>query len=158
MVEEEEKIIEEVPIGIKREKGFDKEKWAPKTELGKKVKSGEISNIEEIFDRGYKILEPQIVDALMPDLESDLISVGQSKGKFGGGKRSIWKQTQKKTKEGNVQKFTAITITGNKDGYIGIGKGKSKETVPAREKSIRNAKINLITISRGCGSWDCRCK
>src|SRR3989338_978156 len=154
MVEEEEKIIEEVPIGIKREKGFDKEKWAPKTELGKKVKSGEISNIEEIFDRGYKILEPQIVDALMPDLESDLLSVGQSKGKFGGGKRSIWKQTQKKTKEGNKMKFSTLIIVGNKDGYVGIGIGKSKETMPAREKALKKAKINVIRIKRGCGSWE----
>src|SRR3990167_5360482 len=154
MVEEEEKIIEEVTIGIKREKGFDKEKWAPKTELGKKVKSGEISNIEEIFDRGYKILEPQIVDALMPDLESDLISVGQSKGKFGGGKRSIWKQTQKKTKEGNKMKFSTLMVVGNKDGYVGIGVGSSNETMPAKEKSLRKAKLNLIRIRRGCGSWE----
>src|SRR3989338_8252745 len=151
MVEEEEKIIEEVPIGIKREKGFDKEKWAPKTELGKKVKSGEISNIEEIFDRGYKILEPQIVDALMPDLESDLISVGQSKGKFGGGKRSIWKQTQKKTKEWNKMKFSTLTVIGNKDGYVGIGVGSSNETMPAREKSLRKAELKLTPAPKGTG-------
>ena len=84
--------------------------------------------------------------------------VGQSKGKFGGGKRSIWRQTQKKTAEGNKPKFAALAIVGNKNGYVGIGYGKSKETVPAREKAIRKAKLNLIKIRRGCGSWECGCK
>ena len=158
MVEEEkiidEKIIEEVPIGIKRDKGFDREKWIPKTEIGRKIKSGEITGIEEVFDNGYKILEPQVVDALLPDIESDLISIGQSKGKFGGGKRSIWKQTQKKTKEGNKIKFSILTVIGNKNGYVGIGVGSSNETMPAKEKALRRAKLNIIRIRRGCGSWE----
>jgi small subunit ribosomal protein S5 len=148
------KSIEEAPQGIKKEKGFDKESWIPKTELGKKIKLGEITSIEEVFDKGYRILEPQITDILLPNLESNLISIGQSKGKFGGGKKSIWKQTQKKTKEGNKMKFSTFIIVGNKDGYVGIGMGSSKETMPAREKALRNAKVNVIRIKRGCGSWE----
>jgi small subunit ribosomal protein S5 len=148
---------EEVPTGIVKTKEFDKEAWQPKTELGKKVKSGEIKNIDEILDKGFKILEPEIVDILVPNLQSDLLAIGQSKGKFGGGKRSIWRQTQKKTKEGNKPKFGTLAVVGNKNGYIGIGYGKSKETVPAREKAIKQAKINLIKIRRGCGSWECNC-
>ena len=35
-----------------------------------------------------------------------------------------------------------------------MGYGKSKETVPAREKALRNAKINLFSIYRGSGSWE----
>ena len=151
---EEEKIIEEAPIGIKKEKEFNWDKWAPKTELGRKIKSKEITNIEEVFNKGYKILEPQVVDALISNIESDLISVGQSKGKFGGGKKSIWRQTQKKTKEGNKIKFSILTVIGNKDGYVGIGAGSSNETMPAKEKALRRAKLNLIRIRRGCGSWE----
>ena len=147
-------IPNEAPKGIRKDQGFDKDSWTPKTELGRKVKSQEITDIAEIFDKGYKIIEPQIVDMLLPNLESELISVGQSKGKFGGGKRSIWKQTQKKTKEGNKLKFLTFTVVGNKDGYIGIGIGSSKETMPAREKALRKAKVNLIQIKRGCGSWE----
>ena len=128
--------------------------WVPKTELGKKVKSGEITEIDNVLDSGMKILEPQIVDVLLPDLEYDLITVGQSKGKFGGGKRSIWKQTQKKTSEGNKPKFSTIAIVGNRNGYVGLGRGKAKETVPAREKAIRNAKLSLMKLRRGCGSWE----
>lgn len=144
--------------GIRRlEKTFDKEKWKPKTELGKKVKSGEITNINQILFTGQKILEPEIVDTLLPDLQYDLLTIGQSKGKFGGGKRSIWKQTQKKTREGNKPKFSTLAVVGNKDGYVGVGKGKAKETVPAREKAIRQAKLNIIPVVRGCGSWECGC-
>lgn len=128
--------------------------WIPKTEIGKKVKSGEIKDIDEILDSGRKILEPEIVDVLLPNLEHELITVGQSKGKFGGGKRSIWKQTQKKTSEGNKPKFSTVAIVGNKSGYVGVGRGKAKETVPAREKAIRNAKLSIMKIRRGCGSWE----
>ncbi len=136
---------------------FDKEAWQPRTTLGRKVKSGEIKSIDEILDGGFKILEPEIIEALLPNLELDLIKIGQSKGKFGGGKRSIWKQTQKKTKEGNKPQFSTLAIAGNRDGYVGIGCGKAKETVPAREKAFRNAKLNVIKIRRGCGSWECSC-
>ncbi len=134
------------------------EEWIPKTELGKKVAAGEITDIDEILNESKKILEYQIVDRLVPNLESTLLNVGQSKGKFGGGKRSIWRQTQKKTKEGNRIKFGTFALVGNKDGYFGIGFAKSKETVPAREKAIRRAKLNLIKVKKGCGSWDCGCK
>ena len=133
------------------------EKWVPKTDVGKKVKAGEIKSIDEIIDSGARILESEIVDCLVPNLEYDLIAIGQSKGKFGGGKRSIWKQTQKKTKEGNKPKFATVAIIGNRDGYIGLGYGKAKETVPAREKAIRNAKLSIMKIRRGCGSWACGC-
>ncbi len=143
--------------GIRKERAFDKEKWTPKTALGHRVKSGEIKTLDEILDKGEAILESEIIDMLLPTLESDLLSIGQSKGKFGGGKRSIWKQTQKKSCEGNKPSFSTLAVIGNKNGYVGIGLGKAKETVPAREKATRKAKLNVIKIKRGCGSWDCEC-
>lgn len=133
------------------------ENWVPKTELGQKVRTGEVKNISEIIDRGKRILEAEIVDSLIPNLETSMIGIGQSKGKFGGGKRSIWKQTQKKTSEGNKPKFATAIAVGNKRGYIGLGKGKSKETVPAKEKALRTAKLNIIKVRMGCGSWECGC-
>jgi small subunit ribosomal protein S5 len=143
----------EPPRGVaKRE--FDKEAWKPRTDIGQKVKSNEIKTMEDVMNSGLKILEPEIVDALVPELESEFVDVGQSKGKFGGGKRSIWRQTQKKTKEGNKPKFTTMILVGNKNGYVGLGRGKAKETMPAREKALRQAKLSLIKIIRGCGSWE----
>lgn len=154
-VEVEEKAVKEE---LKESKpAFDKENWKPKSETGRKVKSGEITNIKEILDKGLKILEPEITECLLPDLKSDLLLIGQSKGKFGGGQRRVFKQTQKKTREGNKPKFATLAVVGNENGYVGIGYGKSKETVPAREKAVRNAKLNLIKIRRGCGSWQCGC-
>ena len=137
---------------------FDVESWKPKTELGNRVKLKEIKNIDEILNKGIKILEQEIVDVLLPTLEKDLLLIGQSKGKFGGGQRRVFKQTQKKSPEGNKPQFATYAIVGNKNGYVGVGYGKAKETVPAREKSFRKAKLNLLKIKRGCGSWQCNCK
>ncbi len=140
-----------------KEPVFDKEAWNPKTTIGKKVKSGEITKIDEILDNGLKILEPEIIDALLPNLKTELLLIGQSKGKFGGGQRRVFRQTQKKTSEGNKPNFAAYAVIGNGNGYVGIGYGKSRETVPAREKALRNAKLSIIKIKRGCGSWQCSC-
>jgi small subunit ribosomal protein S5 len=151
---EEETIIKEE---LKKKRQFDVEGWHPKTEVGKLIKRGEIKNLQEILSKGKKIMEAEIVDILMPEMETDLLLIGQSKGKFGGGQRRIFRQTQKKTKEGNKPKFATYALVGNRNGIVGVGYGKSKETVPAREKSLRNAKLNVIMIRRGCGSWQCNC-
>ena len=132
--------------------------WDPKTSLGKKVKKGDITSIDFVLDNNLPILEEQIVDALIPDLQSDLLLVGQSKGKFGGGQRRVFKQTQRKTCEGNKPSFATLAVVGNMNGYVGVGYGKSKETVPSREKSVRNAKLHIIKVTRGCGSWQCGCR
>ena len=133
--------------------GFDKTAWNPRTSVGMRVKSGEITHIDQILDARDRILEAEIVDALMPGLKTELLMVGQAKGKFGGGQKRVFKQTQKKTKEGNKPNFSTFALVGNEDGYVGMGYGKAKETVPAREKSIRNAKLNIIKIRRGNGTW-----
>lgn len=143
--------------GFKREtKESIIESWVPKTKLGVDVKNGKIKNIDEILDKKQKILEPEIVDSLV-NLETDLVSIGQSKGKFGGGKRRAWRQTQRKTKEGNVPTFSAMAVVGDGNGHIGIGEGRSMETLPARDKAIRKAKLNLIKIRRTCSAFDCDC-
>jgi len=131
--------------------------WKPRTTLGASVKNKEIVNIDDILDQSKRILEAEIVDSLLT-IEQDLLLIGQSKGKFGGGARRVFRQTQKKTMEGNKPKFSTVSVVGDNNGHIGIGFGKAKETVPAREKSIRKAKLNVFKIRRGCGSWECGCK
>ena len=157
IIKEPEEIVE--PVRRKRYEGPTKEeilgKWIPKTKIGRLVQSKEIKNIDEVLDN-YKILEPEIVDTLL-NLKSDLLSIGQMKGKFGGGKRTSRKQTQKKTAEGNVPTFSIVAIVGDENGIFGLGKGRAKETVPAKEKALRKAKLNIIKITRGCGSFDCSC-
>jgi small subunit ribosomal protein S5 len=133
------------------------EAWEPKTKLGEEVKSGKIKDIDEILKSNRKILEAEISDYLLP-LKSDLISIGQSKGKFGGGKRRAWRQTQRKTEEGNVPTFSAMAVVGDENGHVGYGYGNSMETLPARDKSLRKAKLNIIKVQRGCSGFDCDCK
>ena len=50
-----------------------------------------------------------------------------------------------------------MCIVGDQDGYFGLGYGRSKETLPARAKAARKAKLNIVKIKRGCGSFDCVC-
>lgn len=130
--------------------------WVPKTKLGLEVKSGKIKSIDEILESNRKILESQIVDKLV-QLKIDLIAQGQAKGKFGGGKRRAWRQTQRITKEGGVLTFSAMAVVGDENGHVGIGKGRAGETLPARDKATRKAKLNIIKISRSCAAFDCNC-
>jgi small subunit ribosomal protein S5 len=130
--------------------------WEPKTAIGRDVKNGKMKDIDAILSGKRKILEPEIVDSLIA-VEKDLLLVGQSKGKFGGGKRRAWRQTQKKTKEGNILTFSSLAIVGDRNGHVGVGMGKSRETLPSREKAVRDAKLNLIRVRRGCGHFDCSC-
>jgi small subunit ribosomal protein S5 len=171
-VEERVADAERAGVGVKQEKDMtfaekraerekveQKEKlaaWVPKTQIGKDVKTGKEKDIDAVLDGKKKVLEPEVFDYLL-QLENDLISIGQAKGKFGGGKRRAWRQTQKKTKEGNILTFSAMAVVGDKKNHVGLGQGKAKETLPAREKAIRNAKLNLVKINRGCGAFNCSC-
>ncbi len=131
--------------------------WVPKTELGRAVRAGKIKNIDEVLDSGQKIMEPEIVDLLVSGLRTDTLFIGQAKGKFGGGKRRAFRQTQKKTKEGNVLTFGVMAVVGDGHGHIGLGYGRAGETLPAKEKAIRKAKLNIVKVARGCASFDCSC-
>ena len=156
--EKKNEILEEKKKTLSREevRALDKAQearnalasWIPKTELGKLVKSKKIKDIDIILSKHKKILEAEIVDSLIP-IEFDLLLAGQAKGKFGGGKRRAWRQTQRKTMEGNVVTFSCLAVAGDRNGHVGIGLGKAKETLPAREKAIRKAKLNIIKILRG---------
>jgi len=130
------------------------ESWKPRTNLGKLVKNKKVKEIDDALKQ--RILEPEIIDFMLK-LKSEILNIGQAKGKFGGGKRRAWRQTQKKTAEGNVPTFSCMCVVGNQDGYVGLGYGKAKETLPARSKAIRKAKLNIMKIKRGCGSFDCTC-
>jgi small subunit ribosomal protein S5 len=134
------------------------ETWIPKTRLGKEVKEGEIKTIDEILDRGIKIIEPEIVDALLPDMKTELIKIGQAKGKFGGGQRRPFRRTQKKIREGSRNKYTYLAVIGNGNGYVGLGKGSSRESMLARQRALINAKRNITRVFRGCGDWECGCR
>ncbi|MEM4255298.1 MAG: 30S ribosomal protein S5 [Candidatus Norongarragalinales archaeon] len=116
--------------------------WIAKTTLGKKVLAGEITSFDQIFENNLKVLEPQIIDILVPDLSDEVLQITS---------------TQRMTAYGRKQQMRAVVILGNRRGFIGIGVGKGAETRDAIAKAIRDAKMNLIKIPLGCGSWECGC-
>ncbi|CDG64891.1 MAG: small subunit ribosomal protein [Methanobacterium sp.] len=121
---------------------YNAEEWEPKTNLGRMVKEGQITSIDEIFDRGLPIMELEIVDSLLPDLEEEVMDVNL---------------VQRMHKSGRKVNFRVIVAVGNKDGYVGLGQGKAKEVGPAIRKAVDNAKYNIIKVRRGCGDWGCVC-
>ena len=146
------------PQRPRRERPEPEEKvWVPKTLLGKDVLAGKYPTLRDVIVSGRPIMEAEITEFLEPNLATELVNLGQAKGKFGGGKRKTSKPTQKKTREGNKMSFSMLVLSGDRDGIVGYGFGKARETVPSREKAIRNAKKNLIQIRRGCGDWGCFC-
>lgn len=116
--------------------------WVPRTNLGRMVLEGKINSIDQVFQSHGRILEPEIVDKLLPNLEQEVIDV---------------KLVQRQTDAGEKTRFKALVVVGNRDGYIGIGTGKSSQVVLAIEKAIRNAKLSIVPVKRGCGSWECAC-
>ncbi|MDJ0272952.1 MAG: 30S ribosomal protein S5 [Aigarchaeota archaeon] len=116
--------------------------WVPRTRLGRLVQEGKINSLDQIFQMHGRVLEPEIVDRLLPNLEQEVIDV---------------KLVQRQTDAGEKTRFKALVVVGNRDGYIGIGTGKSTQVVLAIEKAIRNAKLNIVPVVRGCGSWECAC-
>ncbi len=142
---------------FKKEEKEKLEAWVPKTQLGKDVRAGKIKDIDTLLDTGRKILESEIVDILIPNLQTDVLFIGQAKGKFGGGKRRAFRQTQKVSKEGTTMTFSVMAVVGDGNGHLGIGYGRAAETLPAKEKAVRKAKLNLFKIKRGCGSFNCSC-
>jgi len=157
-IKAEEEIV---PEEVKPEKAkvIVPENWKPKTELGKKVLAGEITDMAKVFSEGLKIAEPVIVDVLIPNLEKEIILIGGSTGKGGGIKRTPFKRTSRMHKSGRRYKISVMTVIGNKNGYVGVGlgsgpAGKHQEVI---EKSLNKAKLSIIPIRRGCGSWECSC-
>ena len=112
--------------------------WTPKTDLGRMVKAGKLTTLDEIYDKGIKIMESEIIDSLTR-LDEHLIQVAR---------------TTRVTRAGRKYSYRADVLVGNKDGYIGVGSAKDADRFPAINKAKRMAKLNLTRVYRGSGSWE----
>ena len=121
---------------------YNEEEWVPKTRLGKLVADGQITTMEDALKSRLPLREPQIVDALLPGLEDEVLDINM---------------VQRMTDSGRRVKFRATVIVGNGDGYVGIGQGKDVQVGSAIKKAINEAKLNIKYVKRGCGSWECDC-
>lgn len=121
---------------------YVQEEWIPLTGLGRMVAAGEITSIDEVLASGKPIKEPQIVDLLLPDLEDEVLDINM---------------VQRMTDSGRRVKFRTVVVVGNRNGYVGFGQAKDAQVGNAIQKAIADAKVNIIKVHRGCGSWECGC-
>jgi small subunit ribosomal protein S5 len=103
---------------------------------------GEITSMSEALKSGLPLREVEIVDMLLPDLEDEVIDVNM---------------VQRMTDSGRRTKFRIIVVVGNKNGFVGLGQSKGKEVGMSIRKGVEKAKLNIIEVHRGCGSWECGC-
>lgn len=89
--------------------------------------------MDEIYQKGAKILEPEIVKKLLPDLTSEVVEV------------SIVK---KQTDAGPHRRFRAIVGVGNQNGWFGVGEGKDPQRQAATEKATNAAMLSVIPVQR----------
>jgi small subunit ribosomal protein S5 len=116
--------------------------WMPKTRLGQLVYQGKITTMSEALASRHALKEPEIVDILLPEIEDDVLDVNM---------------VQRMTDSGRRVRFAITVVVGNGDGFVGMGRAKGKEVGPTIRNAIDRAKLNIIEIKRGCGSWECGC-
>ncbi|MFT4880815.1 MAG: small subunit ribosomal protein S5 [Natronomonas sp.] len=116
--------------------------WEPQTRLGRKVADGEIDSMQDALNAGLPLKEPELVDQLVPDLEDEVLDINM---------------VQRMTDSGRRVKFRVVIVVGNRDGLVGYAEGRDDQVGGAIQKAIEIGKLNLIDVSRGCGSWECGC-
>jgi small subunit ribosomal protein S5 len=113
--------------------------WEPVTRLGRLVRDGEIETMEEALNSGLPLKETEIVDQLLPGLEDDVLDINM---------------VQRMTDSGRRVKFRCVVAVGNRDGYVGYAEGRDDQVGGAIQKAIGIAKLNIIKVDRGSGSWE----
>ncbi|GAA0645334.1 30S ribosomal protein S5 [Salarchaeum japonicum] len=116
--------------------------WQPKTRLGRLVQDGEIDTMSDALNTGLPLKEPEIVDTLLPGMDDEVLDINM---------------VQRMTDSGRRVKFRCSVVVGNRDGFVGYAEGRDDQVGGAIEKAIGIAKLNIIDVSRGCGSWECGC-
>ncbi|MFQ5800365.1 MAG: 30S ribosomal protein S5 [Candidatus Hydrothermarchaeales archaeon] len=116
--------------------------WEPTTKLGRMIKEEKITSLSEVFAKDLPIMEERIINHFLPELEEEVIDINL---------------VQRMHKSGRRVRFRATVVVGDKNAFIGLGNAKAKEVGPAIRKAIVNAKLNMIEVKQGCGSWECGC-
>lgn len=115
--------------------------WEPRTRLGRQVAEEEITSMEEALNSGLPFKEPEITDQLL-SIEDDVLDINM---------------VQRMTDSGRRVKFRCVCAIGDRNGFVGYAEGRDDQVGSAIQKAIEIAKLNMVHVSRGCGSWECGC-
>ncbi len=116
--------------------------WKPRTKLGYEVSSGKVTSLQNVLLSGRAILESEIIDILEPQLKDEILER---------------RRTQRVTAAGRKTTTRVVIIVGNMNHVVGLGVGKAKEYLDAIKKALKDAKMHLVYVPLGCGSWECGC-
>merc|ERR1712070_1081110 len=117
-------------------KGSEEKEWVPSTKLGRLVKDGKITSIEDIFLHSLPIKEFQIIDIFFAPgtLKDEVMKIHP---------------VQKMTSAGQTNRFVCYVLVGDQQGHIGLGNKCAKEVATAIRGGIISAKLSLIPVRRG---------
>ena len=124
------------PGGRGKAGGRDGEKggWVPVTKLGRLVKDGLITELEQIYRFSLPIKEAEIVDHFLPSLKDEVMKI---------------MPVQKQTTAGQRTRFKAFVVVGDSVGHIGLGVKCSKEVATAIRGAITAAKLSVVPVRKG---------
>jgi small subunit ribosomal protein S2e len=115
--------------------GDDADVWVPVTKLGRLVKEGKISSIEEIFLFSLPVKESEIIDHFLKEkLQDEVMKI---------------MPVQKQSSAGQRTRFKAFVAIGDSEGHIGLGVKCSSEVANAIRGAIIAAKLNVVPVRRG---------
>jgi len=117
----------------------DDDGWQPQTRLGRQVQDDEITTMDQALNSGLPLKEPELVDQLLPGLEDEVLDINM---------------VQRMTDSGRRVKFRCVCVIGNRDGYLGYAQARDEQVGGAIQKAIDVAKLNIIKVDRGSGSWE----
>jgi small subunit ribosomal protein S5 len=115
--------------------------WVPQTRLGQLVQDEEITSMEQALQSGLPLKESEVVDQLLPGLDDEVLDINM---------------VQRMTDSGRRVKFRCVVAIGNRDGYVGYAEGRDDQVGAAIQRAIDIAKLNMIKVDRGSGSWEDR--
>ena len=111
----------------------EKEKFKPQSLLGRLIKTGQITKLEEVFERGIAINETDSIDYLArKTLETRVLKIIPSTQFI----RTFYQRIRDRV----------VVVVGDGTGHLGLGSSFGGTEAAAKAGAEKNAKLNLISV------------